>query len=100
MVVAEGTWTDSVTVPQSSVFKVAAKGMLPEDGALIPSYAAAWGILNKYATLKAGDVVLVMGSDPIASAVAEVGKALGSTVIQSKPSEVNSKELSAKVKGS
>lgn len=93
-----GTWTDSLTIPIENVCKI--PSLAAEEAALIPSVASAWAILTQFTPLKSGDIVISLGSsNPIGLAIAEVGKALELVVINANPSEVNSKEFKAKLKG-
>lgn len=79
LAIGSGLWTDSVTLPASSVFKVSSS--IPvEEAANLPAAVSAYIIL-KSVPLSAGDSVLQSSADSaIDLGVSQVGKALGYNV--------------------
>ncbi|KAJ1433305.1 hypothetical protein B484DRAFT_394558 [Ochromonadaceae sp. CCMP2298] len=76
VVVGSGVWTDEAVVAASGVGKVGK--LTAEEAAALPSFLAAWAILNNYVTLKSGDVVVQSnGSGSVGAAITQLGKAMG-----------------------
>jgi NADPH:quinone reductase-like Zn-dependent oxidoreductase len=96
LVVGEGVWSDEVVVSKNSVVKVA--GLSHEELAVLPAFAAAWGLLHNFVALKAGDVVVqTYGNSAIGSAVTQVGKAMGLKVVSLADSDVKGTNVAAKL---
>jgi NADPH:quinone reductase-like Zn-dependent oxidoreductase len=96
IVIGEGTWGDDVTVSKDSVVK--SSGLSHEEGAALPTYAAAWGLLHNFTDLKSGDLVVqTTGTGAVGSAVTQLGKALGLKVVSLADSDVKGTNLGAKL---
>lgn len=97
VVSSNGTWNDEVTIPVSSVFPIPA--LKPEQGASIPSVAAAYAMLHNYVHLRSGDVVLRSAiSSPINSAIDQICKKRGITVIPVSVADAKTDAFVSKVK--
>lgn len=97
LIVGEGVWTDETVVSTAKVTKI--PKLSAEEAAILPSFAAAWGILNNFVTLKAGDVVVqTSASSAIGSAIAQVGKALGLKVVSISDADLTAADLASKLK--
>jgi len=74
VVSSRGVWADHVTVPSSAVAKLPAS-LSDDDAAALPALVSAYALLTRYATLKAGDVVVQSDAEgAVGAAVAAMGK--------------------------
>ena len=81
LAIGSGLWTSTAVVPTLSLVKLPPQMKL-EEAATIPSYLAAYIILNKVGRVTAGDKVLQTdGGSPLGPAIDAVGKALGVSVL-------------------
>jgi len=77
----KGTWADACTVDANTVNKIQAS-IPAEEAAALPAALAAWALLNKYASLKSGDVVVqCAGESAVGLFVSQIGKAMGLSVV-------------------
>ena len=98
-VVGNGTWADEVVVSKSGVSKVA--NVSAEEAAALPGFVSAWALLHNFVALKAGDVVVqTSGKSAVGAAVAQVGKALGLTVVSLSEEDLAGAKLGAKLQES
>ena len=97
LIVGSGVWTDETVVSKATVTKI--PNLSAEEAAVLPSFAAAWGILNNFVTLKSGDVVVqTNASSAIGGAISQIGKALGLKVVSISDADLASADLLAKLK--
>lgn len=90
-------WTDETVVSAANVTKI--PKLSAEEAAVLPTFAAAWAILNNFATLKAGDVVVQTSANgAIGAAIAQVGKALGLKVVSISDADLTAADLASKLK--
>lgn len=92
LVVGEGVWTDEVVISEANATKI--PKLSSEEAAMLPNFAAAWGILHNFASLKAGDVVVqTNGNGAVGAAISQVGKALGYKVVSVNAADITAAKL-------
>lgn len=95
LIVGEGVWTDEAVVSKANVTKI--PKLSAEEAAMLPNFAAAWGILHNFVQLKAGDVVVqTHANSAIGAAITQVGTALGLKVVAISDADLASPTLAAK----
>eukprot|EP01035_Chromulina_nebulosa_P018413 gene18413-24117_t len=96
LVVSNGTWSDSITIPHSSLYKI--NKLSDEESALLPSLLSAWAILTSYVPLKNGDsIIQIKTKGVIGLAINEVAKLLDIKVINLSLDELNSAGIEKKL---
>lgn len=97
LIVGAGVWTDETVVSKATVTKI--PKLSAEEAAVLPTFAAAWGILNNFVTLKSGDVVVQTNpNSAIGGAISQVGKALGLKVVSISDADLTASDLLVKLK--
>lgn len=95
-VVGSGLWRNEAVVSKSSVAKLS---MSADDAATLPSFLSAWGILNNFASLKAGDIVVQSsGNSAVGQAISQVGKAMGLNVLSPSKDELKDPKFVSNMK--
>mmetsp|Transcript_5444 Transcript_5444/g.4900 ORF Transcript_5444/g.4900 Transcript_5444/m.4900 type:complete len:324 (+) Transcript_5444:27-998(+) len=96
LVVNNGTWSDSITIPHSSLYKI--NKLSDEESALLPSLLSAWAILTSYVPLKSGDsIIQIKTKGVIGLAINEVAKLLDIKVINLSLDELTSAGVEKKL---
>eukprot|EP01031_Cornospumella_fuschlensis_P030343 gene30343-36664_t len=89
-------WADTVAAPAERVFRLSK--LKPEEAACLPTYLTAWRALH-VASVKAGDTILQHQTDsPVCHAIAQLGKALGITVVSLTTSELAEAQAAGKLR--
>ena len=87
LVVSSGLWSDEVVVSRDNVSKLSSSN--PEEAATLPSFLSAWGILHNSIALTKGDVIVQSsGNSATGTAISQIGKALGFTVVSPTSAEL------------
>jgi trans-2-enoyl-CoA reductase len=97
LVISSGVWADNVTVPATSVLKIPSK-LSPEESANLPAYLSAYALLNNFADLKAGDIIIQSGGETaVGLAISQLGSSMGLKIVSATIAELEHAEFAKKV---